>query len=121
MRYQWPGSSTWPPSSCSITAAAVDKLEVQTAEMAKLREEMDDLRRTIHAKDAEIAALEERLREMREAMGEVETLKAIIASLQKVLHEAMKAGTWQQCRQILYHAESVNICGRRACTSTPTA
>lgn len=87
----------------ALAAAAVDKLEVQTAEMAKLREEMDDLRRTIHAKDAEIAALEERLREMREAMGEVETLKAIIASLQKVLHEAMKAGTWQQCRQILYH------------------
>lgn len=87
----------------SLASAAVDKLEVQTAEMAGLRGEIDEHRRSLLRKDEVIAQLEEQLRELREALGEVDSLKSIVAELQKVLQEAMKAGTWQQCRQILYH------------------
>jgi len=54
-------------------------------------------------RDEELLELDRRLKNALSEKREVDALRTCVIELQTVLKEALKAGSWKQCRQILYH------------------
>ena len=87
-------------------AAAADKIGVLDENVTEMKQRVRDAERAVEEKDARIRELESELREASSHVHEArESLKhkESITGLQAVLRDAMRATSWQQCRQLLYH------------------
>lgn len=87
----------------SLAASAVAKIEVLEADAGSRATALAQQEKDLKNRDARITELEESLYGAMVDVGEMEKLKGVIGELQQVLKEALKAGTWQQCRELLYH------------------
>jgi len=65
--------------------------------------ELREKEQQVSERDAHVAELKKQLHAAQSEATETEQLRSVVAELQSVLREAMRAGTWQQCRQVLYH------------------
>ena len=87
----------------ALAASAVEKLGKLEAKNAELNETINARDFELRERDQHIADLEAQLKVSKAEAQECNELRKIVAELQTVLRDAMKAGTWQHCRQILYH------------------
>jgi len=87
----------------ALATAACDKLEAMEKVADAMKEDLQRSNAYLAERDDAIMSLERKLSESLDQKKEVESLRVIVMELQQVLREALKAGSWKQCRQVLYH------------------
>jgi hypothetical protein len=87
----------------ALATAACDKLEALEKVAEQLRTDLNLANRYVLERDQELLELNFRLKNAIAEKREVDALRTCVIELQTVLKEALKAPTWKQSRQILYH------------------
>jgi hypothetical protein len=87
----------------AMATAACDKLEILEKVAEQLREDLSDANAKVAERDTVLVDLNRKLQLANAEKREIDTLRSVCLELQNVLKDAMKAATWKQCRQMLYH------------------
>ena len=87
----------------ALATAACDKLDKLEKVAAALQRDLDRANFMIAERDEAVLEMERRIANLLNEKREVDALRTIVMELQQVLKEALKAGSWKTCRQILYH------------------